>query len=71
MEIYFKNDGSYNSSVIYAPIIVSGSPIGFVQCVTADKVVCQLWDRCVANEYLEDGRLASICIDTKDWGFRN
>lgn len=62
MEVYFKNDGSYDSSAVYAPILVSGCPIGFIQTVTDDTVTCLLWDRCIANQYLEDGRLANVYI---------
>lgn len=71
MEVYFKNDGSYNSSAVYTPIIAIGRPIGFIQSVTEGNVICQIFDGYVSKEFLEGSKLASICIDIKNWGFEN
>lgn len=71
MEVYFKNDGKYYTNHIGLPVIVDMFPIGYIKDVTANQVVCQLFDQCVGNEYYEDGDMAGIYITKKNWGFRN
>jgi len=62
MEIYFKNDGSYGKAAIGIPVLVDEKPIGFVQNVYQDRVICRLWDRFVEREQL----MLNICTEEQD-----
>lgn len=70
MEIYFKNDGSYGKAAIGIPVIVDEKPIGFVQDVCPDRVICRLWGRFVGREQImlnvgmeeQDIRSIYICV---------
>jgi len=71
MEIYFKNDGSYGKSAVGIPVVADEKPIGFVQDVYPDRVVCRLWDKFVGREQVllniskEEQDIHSVYICTK------
>lgn len=50
MKIYFDNDRTFGKSAVGIPVTVDEKPIGFVQEVYPDRVVCMLWDKFVGIE---------------------
>lgn len=50
MEIYFKNDGSYDQHAVKIPVLMNGKPIGLVAEVTPERVTCYLWDQVLRKE---------------------
>lgn len=70
MEIYFKNDGSYDQRAVKIPVLMNGKPIGWVAEVTPERVTCYLWDRFIRKEqfgYNSNGtqNIGSINVELK------
>lgn len=70
MEIYFKNDGSYDQRAVKIPVFMNGTPIGWITEVTPERVTCYLWDRFIKREpfgYNSNGaqNIGSISVELK------
>lgn len=70
MEIYFKNDGSYDQRSVKIPVLMNGKPIGWVAEVTPERVTCYLWDLFLRKEqfgYNSNGAqdIVSIGVEVK------